>query len=362
MGSRALNALIATLLFVVVAVGIVAAAPLQPATTPADFDTTGFEIHVDANGSARWTVEHSRVLTNESEIQDFETFMAEFNGSQSEVAANFRERSNRIVDSASNALGRSMNATDFETAVSIQQLGQTRGVLELSFRWSNFARRTDGGYVVGDVFAGGLYILADQRLVIERDTDLVFREALPTPTSMAVPGNLTASTSVTWEGERQFADNRPFARLEPANGADLGTGPSPAGPGDQAMSPFVVLAGVIVALVAVSGGVLAYRSGYRPVGKGGDTAVETGSEPVSVPPAELEADEDRVLALLEENGGRMKQVEIVDQMEWSKSKVSMLLSEMEDEGTISKLRVGRENIISLSGNEPEAAGSPFDEE
>ena len=74
------------------------------------------------------------------------------------------------------------------------------------------------------------------------------------------------------------------------------------------------------------------------------------------------SDEDRVRALLEDNGGRMKQVKIVDETEWSKSKVSMLLSDMEDEGDISKLRVGRENIISLAGQEPEAAGSPFEEE
>jgi len=73
-------------------------------------------------------------------------------------------------------------------------------------------------------------------------------------------------------------------------------------------------------------------------------------------------DEDRVIKLLEDNGGRMKQVDIVETTEWSKSKVSMLLSDMEEAGDISKLRVGRENIISLAGEEPDAAGSPFDEE
>ncbi len=72
-------------------------------------------------------------------------------------------------------------------------------------------------------------------------------------------------------------------------------------------------------------------------------------------------DEDRVVALIRENGGRMKQVNIVEETGWSKSKVSMLLSDMEDEGTISKLRVGRENIISLEGFEPEATKSPFEE-
>ena len=80
------------------------------------------------------------------------------------------------------------------------------------------------------------------------------------------------------------------------------------------------------------------------------------------PQQELLSDEDHVLQLLEEHGGRMKQVHIVEQTDWSKSKVSMLLSDMEEEGEISKLRVGRENIISLAGEEPEAAGSPFEEE
>jgi uncharacterized membrane protein len=77
---------------------------------------------------------------------------------------------------------------------------------------------------------------------------------------------------------------------------------------------------------------------------------------------ELLADDDRVVRMLKDHGGRMKQVKIVEETGWSKSKVSMLLSDMEEDGTISKLRVGRENVISLAGHEPEAAGSPFDDE
>jgi uncharacterized membrane protein len=73
-------------------------------------------------------------------------------------------------------------------------------------------------------------------------------------------------------------------------------------------------------------------------------------------------DQDVVLGILNENGGRMKQARIVDATDWSKSKVSMVLSEMEENGDITKLRVGRENLISLEGSEPEAAESPFDDE
>jgi len=35
---------------------------------------------------------------------------------------------------------------------------------------------------------------------------------------------------------------------------------------------------------------------------------------------------------------------------------------MEDEGTVSKLRMGRENVVSLDGHEPAAAKSPLDDE
>ena len=81
-----------------------------------------------------------------------------------------------------------------------------------------------------------------------------------------------------------------------------------------------------------------------------------------MPEAELLSDEERVVDLLKDHGGRMKQVDIVEATDWSKSKVSMLLSDMEDAERISKLRVGRENIVSLTGHEPDAAGSPFDDE
>ena len=87
-----------------------------------------------------------------------------------------------------------------------------------------------------------------------------------------------------------------------------------------------------------------------------ETTGQSSSEPLQ------RTDQELIVHILESNEDRMKQAKIVDETGWSKSKVSMVLSEMEDDGDISKLRVGRENIISLSGSEPEAAGSPFDDE
>ncbi len=80
----------------------------------------------------------------------------------------------------------------------------------------------------------------------------------------------------------------------------------------------------------------------------------TASDDVDV---ELLSDEERVERLLEENGGRMKQARIVSETGWSNAKVSQLLSAMDEEGRIDKLRIGRENLISF----PDEEITDFDE-
>lgn len=66
---------------------------------------------------------------------------------------------------------------------------------------------------------------------------------------------------------------------------------------------------------------------------------------------ELLSDEERVLRLIEGNGGRMKQANIVSETGWSNAKVSQLLSAMDEDDQIDKLRIGRENLISLPDEE-----------
>lgn len=63
------------------------------------------------------------------------------------------------------------------------------------------------------------------------------------------------------------------------------------------------------------------------------------------------SDEDRVLELLSKEDGRLRQQAVVDRTGWSKSKVSRLLSTMEERGTIRKVPVGRENVIELADEE-----------
>lgn len=114
------------------------------------------------------------------------------------------------------------------------------------------------------------------------------------------------------------------------------------------LSLWVVVLGTCSALLGAS---IAIRRRTR---SPPEPAATTEPRPPATEPSVL-TDEERVVDLLESSGGRMRQSRIVERTDWSKSKVSMLLSEMEEEGAVHKLRVGRENVISLPGFEPVVA-------
>ena len=61
----------------------------------------------------------------------------------------------------------------------------------------------------------------------------------------------------------------------------------------------------------------------------------------------LFSSEEYVLQLLQHNRGRLRQQEIIERTGWSPSKVSRVLSALEDDGRAEKIRAGRENVVLL---------------
>lgn len=90
------------------------------------------------------------------------------------------------------------------------------------------------------------------------------------------------------------------------------------------------------------------------------SAGETDNDPPPNPEVDLTTKPQQVVAMLDRNGGRMRQSEIVSSTEWSSATVSRVLSEMDSEGTVRKIRIGRENVISLIGSEPDWYTPPDD--
>ncbi|MFC6905570.1 helix-turn-helix transcriptional regulator [Halalkalicoccus tibetensis] len=146
--------------------------------------------------------------------------------------------------------------------------------------------------------------------------------------------------------------------------------------------PYVYVgAGLLVVLLVVAGGgALGWHFMRRYTGsEGGDGQAEpttTDDEPAGAgsandppttpppvdPPTEPDPDgdgppltkEEEICRILDEHDGRMKQSRLVDHTEWSQATVSRLLTKLEQEGTVTKLRSGRENIVELRGVESES--------
>jgi hypothetical protein len=112
------------------------------------------------------------------------------------------------------------------------------------------------------------------------------------------------------------------------------------GTGDDGGAPAAANGGVDDGGTAATAGVAGAENGD------GEPEPEPEPEP-ALADTELLSDEERVEHLLERNGGRMKQANIVDETGWSNAKVSQLLSAMDEADRIDKLRIGRENLISL---------------
>jgi len=86
----------------------------------------------------------------------------------------------------------------------------------------------------------------------------------------------------------------------------------------------------------------------------------TSSEPSEPSPdMSVMTNEERVAYLLAENDGRMLQSEMVEAGDWSKATVSRVLSRMEEADAVTRVDVGKGNLVTRPEDEPPSAESPF---
>ena len=344
------------------------------ATAQQEFERSTFRVTVASDGDARWVFRYERPIETDDERDAFERYAERFRTEETDLYSEFRNRSEALTVAASAETGRSMTARNVSRDAGIDQTPtREEGYVELAFEWTNFGRVDGDEVVIGDVFEGGLYLGETQSLIFVAGDGVRFASVHPdgSPSN----GTLADSRSVTWTGEQQFADRHPRAVFRIADSAA-------GGGGGEGTSMLWLLGGGIIGLLLVTalaitryGGIpgttdrgespasatAASQSASESSVDEADDAETTASAATASLPDEPMSDDRRVQQLLEDGGGRLKQTAIVEETDWSKSKVSMLLSEMEEEGRIKKIQVGRENIIALAGHEPEAASSPFDD-
>lgn len=115
------------------------------------------------------------------------------------------------------------------------------------------------------------------------------------------------------------------------------------------------------------------RDADRPGGGGegdpaGDPRGDGREQPGAVPPTYDSyteyalrtggSPEEYVTTLLAANGGAMRQKHIVETADWAASSTSNYLSNLEEDGRIVRLRVGRENLVYLPERAPEGVDAP----
>jgi hypothetical protein len=340
-------------------------------------------VSVQPDGDARWHVTTRFLLDDEDDREAFRELGREFEDGDADVdfsADAFR----RAAAAASDAAGREMNVTAVQRNATINDSGnRTVGVIRLSFRWTNFAHIEGNEIVVDDAFntSDGTWLPTltdDQRLVIEPPTGYGVDDA-PLSTN---PDSLSESV-ITWVGPQSFKAGdlhitytrgaRPRTpTVTPTQTPDLPVG-------NRSVMLALGLGGLGVGVVVLAA-YLRRREGATgpddgeaptggpaagdgdaaatPVGGDDDPASEEEADADEAVDPDLLSDEERVLHLLERNGGRMKQANIVSETGWSNAKVSQLLSSMADDGEVEKLRIGRENLISL----PDEDVTDIDEE
>lgn len=324
---------------------------------------------LDANGDARWTLSTVINISTQEELEAYRTVAADFeNGDLPPLGMEAFESG---LEGVNGSTEREMEIEDVVRRTATEdELENGTGRLAVEFTWVNFANEADGLLTIDrDVLvmdSGQLWLKSlseSQSLKITAPEDFGVRDS----SVRAQNGELY------WEGPAVFDETTLQATFIGTNIIDDGEGPSAeATPLWWFVLPLAIF-GIAVAVLATQVERIRIRL-PSDLGIGSPTASEKASETVaerppeegsvetnvtesmeseSVPeePAEIDeellSDEERVERLLSSNGGRMKQADIVKETDWSNAKVSQLLSAMEEEDKINKLRIGRENLISF---------------
>ena len=323
-----------------------------------DPDDVLMEVHLQEDGSAEWKVEYRVRLDDDDETAAFESLMDDVEEDPEEFESRFRDRMNETARSASEATLREMEIGNVTVTAEIRHLPQQYGVVTYRFDWHGFARVSGDELVAGDAI-DGLFLDDQTSLLIRWPPDFWTVTVDPEPHEVR-------SSSVVWRGPVDFGSGEPTVVVTSDEDA---AEPVTATPEDEsvgsAISPLSIV-GAVVGLLVLAGGALAWRynrDGSLPLGaSGGGTggaggsgsdAGETGGAggATAAGATELLSNEERVLSILESNGGRMKQQEIVAGLGWTEAKTSQVISGMREEGTIEGFRLGRENVISLPDEE-----------
>ncbi len=321
--------------------------------TDVDPDDILLSVAVAANGTATWTIKYRTELTTDEDVQAFEAIADEIAANPSEYESRFEDRMNTTAEEASAATGREMAITGMTVRADRRELPREYGVVTYNFQWQGFATNEGDSLVIGDAIEG-LFLDEDTRLLVLWPESYALETASPKPTE-------TRDRSVMWAGPTEFGSEQP--QIVTAERGLL-----------SAIGPLGGLAAAAVVLALLAGGIRFYTrrrgddaeatvsepaaadstGGAAAGGTAGQAADKTDTAEADEPDEtddaidpELLSNEEQVIKLLEQNGGRMKQQAVAEELGWTDAKTSQVTKGLREEGDLDGFRLGRENVLSL---------------
>ena len=336
-------------------------------------DRTRIRIDLRENGDAGWEIEFWTRLDDEETEAAFESVEEDVEEDPAPFLDRFTERMETTVDAAREATGREMAVEDVSVRTEREAIPEAFGLLVYTFRWTGFASVENSDILAGDAIDG--FLLEDgTRLTVQWPERYDLATVDPEPDDRSDPNRL-----IVWFGaDTEFLPGQPRIRVSTGAtglptwfaagtvvalialigaafylfGRDTGAGTTRArGPDEK---PFEAddrpdSDGASAGGSAEATGDIADESASAATDDTADGETDTASGAADDPSEELLSNEERVLRLLDRNGGRMKQQGIVEELDWTEAKTSKVVTGLREEDRVEVYRIGRENVVALPG-------------
>ncbi|WP_408956814.1 hypothetical protein [Natrinema sp. 74] len=349
------------------------AAPARSGSSPftlqqdqIDADEVRMDVALRPNGTAEWTVEFWMHLDDNESTTAFASLRDDIRDDPANHTRAFADRMRETVSTASNATGREMSVGGFDVGAKRQSFAREYGVVRYTFRWQGFAAVEGDDLRAGDALEG-IYLDDGTRLLIAWPDGYERTAVTPEPDE-------DRDRAVIWRGsETDFVSGEPRVVV-----TAVGSGP-----------PTAALAAVTVVLLGGAAAGWWYytrRADRVDDGSAGPEPAPDAESPrvdsaeTELPPSattdaeqadatatddapdpELLSNEEQVLRLLRERGGRLKQQTVVEELDWTDAKTSKVVSGLREAGKLESFRLGRENVLSLPDGDDELVADTGDD-
>jgi uncharacterized membrane protein len=267
-----------------------------------------YSIQLNADGSALWKIIH----------------FSETNASV-DTWAGFQNKALDLVNSASNITHRSMSIDENSMQINTTVSSESK-TTEYTFLWQNFSIIQGNQIIFGDVFQVNSFfsqLYGDAAVEVCYPTTFEVKSVNPPPYQQDNPAK-----TLEWARTQDLLSSKTNIIL---------TNTAVNENSSQNNWQQYIIAGSIVLV-----GATVFFAGFFMFKRRKNT-VETAIFTVTT----VETEEEKILKLLKSSGGSLRQSVIVEQCRFSKAKTSQLLAILERKGNITRLKKGRDKIVTL---------------